>query len=90
MTNTEMIERVARAICGENCDMPKCSCQPSKSAQIVCANMSIRQARAAIHAMRTPTEAMLRAGGTDNCSDDYPPPEQAWPDMIDAILKEHP
>jgi len=43
-------------------------------------------ARAAIEAMRTPTDAMLIAGGTMNCLGDFPAPEVAWPDMIDAAL----
>lgn len=48
-----MIERVARAICGKNCDMPKCSCQPSADSKEVCRKMSIAMARRAIEAMQT-------------------------------------
>lgn len=54
-------------------------------------------ARAAIEAMREPTEAMCKAGnaltlvsGTmSGCwSDHHPEPEYAWGAMIDAALKE--
>lgn len=44
-------------------------------------------ARAAIAAMRDPTEAMLLAGGDLNSMGDYPSPGISWERMIDEALK---
>ena len=71
---SEMVERVAKAIKrGIADDLP--------SADI---------ARAAIEAMREPTEAMLHAGydGLGREAAQYTGPEDVWPRMIDAALKD--
>lgn len=79
---SEMVERVARAICGEprGCDYPQCRCSPSWIVGID------RRSRAALTAMREPTEAMLKAFYGDmpvesRLGDD-------WRDMIDAALED--
>lgn len=47
----DVVERVARAICGPRCDAPKCSCQPTKDTKALCWKMSVELARRAIRAM---------------------------------------
>jgi hypothetical protein len=67
---SEMIERVAQAICGD--DNP----------ENILAIHRIR-ARTAIEAMRSPTEAMLIAGGNElDCAREL----YCWQAMIDAAL----
>jgi hypothetical protein len=46
------------------------------------------QARAAIEAMREPTDEMCKAAGEDRGPDDHWPPCTTWQMMIDAALKE--
>jgi len=88
---SEMVERVARAICAselghfgviaaEFVDANWHQFAPELSARYV------RRAHAAIAAMREPTEAMIQegyceAGGTDA------DPENVWGFMIDEALK---
>jgi hypothetical protein len=92
MTET-MIERVARAICvasGLDPDRPFSSSNYSKETepQEFAWHEYLPEARAAINAMREPTEAMEDAGNSatyiwiDETSADV------WPRMIDAALKE--
>ena len=82
----EMIERVARAIYnGKLLVQPREPWQDGKAnvTEIFC----MQTARAAIEAMREPTESMLVA--TDVVFDeDIPLPQQAWRMMIDNILSE--
>ena len=66
----EMIERVAKAISGA----------PFPSAK------SIAKAKAAIAAMREPTEEMIEAG--IHCGDGYGKQPKTFIAMIDAALKE--
>lgn len=47
----------------------------------------IKQARAAIGAMREPTEAMEIAAGRDNLRGDHYAPGEAWRIMIDEALR---
>lgn len=70
----DMVERVARAIC---------EAIPFGVDQVDAA----KAARAAIEALREPTEAVCEAGANvlDVLAFDM---EVAWPAMIDAILKE--
>lgn len=78
---SEMIERVARAICaatspGEPCENQCQACT--------------RDARAAIAAMREPTRAMLRSGFTrrpefDLGDDTF---KRVWQGMVDGALNE--
>jgi len=66
----EMIERVAKAISGSGVTSPT----------------SIRKARAAVLAMRAPTEAMCDAmEGLHLCR--VEDAKQIWPAMIDEALK---
>jgi hypothetical protein len=93
---SEMVERVARAIdptawrwldsiVGR---------EPAHPAEAPTRATQVRQARAAIEAMREPTEAMLRASpvvgtGPDergNWAVNTKPAQAVWPAMIDAAL----
>lgn len=80
MVEQTMVERVATAICSsEGCECGVC---PS----------IVKKARAAIKAMREPTEAMLVAPHceADGCDAQYLEAEDfrhAWQAMIDAALK---
>lgn len=49
----EVVETLARAICGKNCDMPKCSCQPDDASRKACRRMSMDAAERAIAAVPT-------------------------------------
>jgi hypothetical protein len=73
---TEMVDRVALAISGAPF--------PSERAR--------SRARAAIEAMRGPTDAMIYSGGEfieDNCANPREPQMRAaWDAMIDEALKE--
>lgn len=77
-----MVERVARAICGEprGCDYPQCRCSPSWIVGID------HRARAAIAAMREPIEVMQRAWEGPEPWDQEA--LEVWQAMIDAALKE--
>lgn len=76
---SEMIERVARAICRSDADWEGNSWK-----------QHVNEARAAIEAMRVPTQEMKEAvrlvGGTQALAYGL----AAWPTMIDAALKENP
>ena len=77
---SEMVERVAQAICGDD--------NPANILTI----HRIR-ARAAIEAMREPTGLMKDAGaesfefGSDDCASLNGQPSKAWRAMIDEALK---
>lgn len=77
----EIIERVARAIHNAewSVDFDK---MPPDSVQVACAR---RQARAAIAAMRVPTEVMVEAV---EAADYYKDAETIFSAMIDAALSE--
>lgn len=69
--NNRLIEAIARAICGRNCDMPKCTCQPDANSRRGCRELSMDHARNALAAIashglavvpREPTEEMREAG----------------------------
>lgn len=72
---TEMIERVARAIAaaGTIVDWDEMS--------VACQEQFTKEARAAIAAMREPSETMVDAGYQAS-----PPVEYIWQAMIDAAL----
>lgn len=90
-----MIERVANAISrrradeaggcysdleeGETCDDTQCKCRDD----------ALIDARAAIEAMREPTEDMIWAGGQaqQKCCGSYGEPEVTYRHMIDAALQ---
>lgn len=74
----EYVERVAKAM-------------EAKRAELIAQPLSRvwgDLAKAAIKAMREPTEAMLVAGGENNSTGDYPQPSVSWPAMIDAAMKD--
>jgi len=81
MTEQTMVERVARAIC-EKSWIAKHSSDESRKAAIDANWHEFEDiARAAIEAMREPTDAMVDAGMTEL------PAFQAYRVMIDAALK---
>lgn len=98
MTNTEMIERVARAFEPTIWEIPHFLADGSAIQKRYIDDRqkrSLEKARAAIQAMREPTEAMLEAGhevvaGFYTRGYDCPAFEDSWRAAIDAILKEHP
>lgn len=45
---TPLIEQIARAICGPDCDMPTCSCQPLAEGKAICRHMSMTEAKRAL------------------------------------------
>lgn len=80
-----MIERVARAIAGKLDDNT-----PWKECGQGFRETCILLARAAIEAMREPTEAMLDAYSLTSMSwNDEAVAKSVWYPMIDAALKEH-
>ena len=86
-----MIERVARAICRANCT-PDMSAEDIDCQEENAWDMWVPEARAAIEAMREPTEEMLYCGDAqisdwDRTHEDV---RAAWHAMIDAALKEKP
>lgn len=82
-----MIERVARAIWNTK---PGAKIHPWERLGTV-RNDYLAEARAAIEAMRTPTEAMVRAGSEEFDPFVYGNTEtDCWHAMIDAALKEKP
>lgn len=90
-----MIERVARAICvasGLDPDRPFSSSNYSKETEPQeCAwHEYLPEARAAIAAMREPTEVMERAAFSNMDKNGYPVgnPTSDYSAMIDAALKE--
>lgn len=78
----EMVERVARAICQSECDNRLGPGKCKGCSQVWRESWIINQARAAIEAMREPTEAMAsEIGRHDTVS--------IWKAMIDAALAKH-
>lgn len=88
-----MVERVARALIADEYDGGHLSGAEIEAciAEDWCLESRrkhfIRKARAAIEAMREPTEAMVKSGQT-KC-DDYLDAAECWAAMIDAALSEH-
>lgn len=72
-----MIERVARALAENQCGRGAPPDDNDRS-----------MARAAIEAMRVPTEAMVNAGYDVGYSPDPLPTDLVWTAMVDAALKE--
>ena len=58
-TRSRILEVMAMAICGKNCDAPRCSCQTNKTTQRACWEISLRGAEAAL----TAYESHLSAEG---------------------------
>lgn len=90
---SEMVERVARALCAEAGRDPDKIAFPSEAFQLW--RFYIKGARAALAAQREPTEAMLAAecdtvtGGRQRLSDylDYVDARSVWRAMNDEALK---
>ncbi len=99
MTDASMVERVARAICGNSlggycefvggdlgCKVGRGESFNGKNCVATRDALQLsehwREARAAIEAMREPTDAMEAAG------ERFHFPENTWQAMIDAALKE--
>lgn len=74
---SKTLEAMARAICGKNCDAPRCSCQTNKTTQRTCWEISLKGAEAALTAYEShiqasgmavvpvePTARMILAGAT--------------------------
>ena len=80
----EMVERVARAI---RSAAEAVAGQPSFDPRTQTVDERV-MARAAIEAMREPTEAMRNAPMPDCFYYGTPSPLDAWGRMIDAVLKE--
>ena len=82
--SNEMVERVARAICREDA-----SVVPSLGDMHLhvnnCWRYFVRQARAAIEAMREPTEALQAAGA--HRRENRKPVADIWRAMIDEALR---
>jgi hypothetical protein len=94
----EMVERVARAICKADGRDPD-SDFTSGNATFPAWQAYQSRARAAIEAMREPTEAMIEAGGLSDAARPYDGPEGegcqfypaiAYRAMIDAALAPQP
>jgi len=75
---TEMVEKVARAIASSQ----------DENKNDYWYGDYIEHARAAIEAMREPTEYMASAGWLTNMADDGQGPDDCWRKMIDEALKE--
>ena len=87
----EMVERVARAIdpfAWEWIDFTQAN-NPTHMALQRTIEHQLQQARAAIVAMREPTDAMVEAGNYDAFPDGHGcgPIASAWREMIDEALK---
>lgn len=88
---SEMVERVARALSIADGNHPgACS---NDEEEIPAWKLYVKDARAAIEAMREPTAAMRHAAsdvlwyeGLDE-GQGYPPPREAWQAMLDEALK---
>jgi hypothetical protein len=78
----EMIERVAKALWLDYWDGDACAWEDAEESA---RETSRSLARAAIEAMREPTEDMIEAGRSENFGN-YP--NQAWHAMIDQALTE--
>ncbi len=83
-----MIERVAKAIEGANITSSDGSHSMKFSTPWEIADNYRRIARAAIEAMREPTEKMVDTG--NECCDYFKHARQTWGAMIDAALSEKP
>jgi len=98
----EMIERVAKAIVAQKgWDWSANECDNNGSCQCLCCyyggavpietvrGAEMDSARAAIKAMREPTDAMVTAGDTTFADyEGWGPPRETWPRMIDAALSD--
>lgn len=95
---TEMIERVARALSPNYDDADMCAYlakshgTTASAVQLTLREAAHAKARAAIEAMREPTEAMcLAPDSADICVDQFPinsaEAKSCWQAMIDAALK---
>ena len=77
---TEMVERVARAICCADRNQPDGSCELAWVG-------FVDDARAAIAAMREPNDEMMEAGEHVLLERSDRAPAPVWEVMIDAALK---
>lgn len=77
-----MIEKVAVAIGGLDQDR----CNPCTTNKILKCTDCLKQAKAAIEAMKEPTEEMIEAG--DRWCNDYGTADMVFKDMIEAALKD--
>jgi hypothetical protein len=81
------VERVARAIYAENLfgmPNPDWDAWPMTEAKKAC----VRTARAAIEALREPSEKMVDAADVYGFGEGYLSPESTWERMISAALSE--
>ena len=75
---SEMVKRVARAICcRSDCFLPE-NCQAAYAG-------TLEKARAALAAMREPTDQMCHAGAYEQ--HDWKDSSQVWQAMIDEALR---
>lgn len=97
----EMVERVAKAMYGGDADVFLTGHNPWDTCAAVIQEAYRREARAAIAAMREPTEAMLKRGAGTRATMQFLnqgisgpigewPAMDAWTRMIDAALAELP
>ncbi len=88
---SEMVERVARAICSAR-RHDDCICSRSVTNCAACdfGEMHFLQARAAIKAMMEPTEKMANAGSAElvNVLNKNRPPVRCWQAMLTAALED--
>lgn len=82
-----MIEKVARAINPDDFSI-ECSVGPDCSACKAIKNVAMENAKAAILAMREPSEGMIEAGSAHMLDDGDKVSLDIWHIMIDAALKE--
>lgn len=84
---SEMIERVARGLAGHNgYDPDDMSGAHNIGGPLWMA--FVQEARVAIAAMRTPTQAMLDTTTNPHCVETMDDIRDVWTDMIDAALRE--
>ncbi len=100
LTVNDLVERVARALCiadREDPDAMVSTLVPTyrgsdrmKFAEVPAWTKRVKAARAAIEAMREPTDAMIEAGGNkfswEHELDEQAQLRAAWPAAIDAAL----
>ncbi len=82
---SEMVERVAKAIFGVDRIPNHTPAWADMTPEF--REMYTGFSRAAIEAMRAPTEIMLIKAGRDHCGDDHYDPLTAWEIMIDEAMK---
>ena len=87
MTNSEMVERVARAICTASGVDPDIVHTDKFGEKLVCWIHFEPQARAAIEAMREPTRVMVYAGDLEG-GGHYSFAKLVFQAMIDAALQQ--